>query len=213
MKSMDVLRRLLAALALPYLRLELPGWRRVASFVGLPMGNERIWANSPPRTIRGKYHGYKMPLRMQDWCERLTYVLGRYYELPLELLLRTLLLRGETFIDVGGNIGMVTLMGAAGVGEKGRIYTFEPNPQMVERIREVVALNELSNVTIFPFGLSDTNSDLPLTIVSESSGWATFGKAEMRDPSLTYRTITTKVARADDVLSRGWHLDDRADRK
>jgi FkbM family methyltransferase len=137
---------------------------------------------------------------MQDWCERLTYFLGRYYELPLELLLRALLARGETFIDAGANIGMITLAAAACVGRAGGVHAFEPNPAMVARLRETVVLNTLENVSIHPVGLSDARADLLMTTVSQAGGWGTFGKVAERIPSLTYGSITARVERIDDLL-------------
>jgi len=82
-------RRRIAGLTLPYLRLGLPGWRRLSGLVGLPIGNSALWAEAAPRTIRGKTHGLLMTLHMQDWCERLTYFLGRYYEFAAERLVHS----------------------------------------------------------------------------------------------------------------------------
>lgn len=196
------LRRWAAYLALPWFRHELPGWPRLSSWVGLPIRHQAQWASRPPRTITGKTHGLRMVLHMQDWSERLTYFLGRYYELPVELLIRALARRGETYIDVGGNIGMETLTGAACVGPQGRIHTFEPNPRMAARIREMVALNGLTNVTVHSVGLSDEAADLTLTVVDEANGWSTFARLVEKDATLTYREVSAKVVRADDALPK-----------
>ena len=190
-------RRTFAAVALPYFRHELPGWRRLAAPAGLPVKNTAQWRGLPPRTIRGKTHGLLMTLSMEDWCERLTYFLGRYYEFALERLIQRLLQPGDTFIDVGGNVGMLTLTGAAAVGSEGRVYAFEPNPEMAGRIRQVVELNGLAQVTVFQSGLADRCATLPLTVVAQANGWSTFGLVEHPDRSLTYRTMTATVARGE----------------
>jgi len=193
-------RRRLAGLTLPYFRMELPGWERLSGLIGLPIENGPLWAGATPRTIRGKTHGLLMTLHMQDWCERLTYFLGRYYERPLELLVNALVRPGETFIDVGGNTGMVTLMGAARVGRGGRIYTFEPNPTLAARIAGLVQMNGLEGVVIVQAGLSDVKADLPLTIASESNGWSTFAGVDLSNPALNCQTVIAPVAPADDLL-------------
>ena len=49
---------------------------------------------------------------------------------------------GDTFVDVGGNIGMITLLGSRLVGERGRVHTFEPNPDAgltAQEVRDHVA--------------------------------------------------------------------------
>lgn len=199
-RTMHAIRRGLAWAALPYFRLELPGWRRLSGWVGLPMGNEAQWRDTAPRTIRGKSHGLLMRLHFQDWCDRLTYFLGRYYEVPLELLLRAMIRPGDTFVDVGGNVGMVTLSAAAAVGSRGNVYTFEPHPVMALRIGEAVSLNHLRNVKVFQVGLSDSEAELELTVVSEANGWSTFAPVERRDPALTYQIVKAKVVRGDEPL-------------
>ncbi len=193
-------RRLLAFLTLPYFRFELPGWERLSALIGLPIKNRRLWARASPRTIKGKSHGLLMMLQMQDWSERLTYFLGRYYEVSVELLIDSLLNRGDTFVDVGGNIGMLTLAGAARVEAAGAVYTFEPNPELVERIREVVLANKLEQVKIFALGLSDVETQLPLTVVKESSGWGSLGAVTRDDKYLSYKTVVVPVTRGDTIL-------------
>lgn len=67
-------------LALPYARLELPGWGQLLKKVGV-YRNE-LWEHTLTRTIRGKWHGYLMTLDLSNWSERQTYFLGRFYDLP-----------------------------------------------------------------------------------------------------------------------------------
>ena len=49
-----------------------------------------------------------------------------YYEYPIVRAIRRLLGRGDTFIDVGANIGYMTAIAMGRVGEQGRVYSFEP---------------------------------------------------------------------------------------
>src|SRR5690242_13564500 len=102
---------------LPYSRLELPGWGKLLRLCGAM--NRTGWEGAPVRTIRGKKHGYLMPLDLSNWSERLTYFLGRHHEIFTSLFLEAAVRPGETFIDVGGNIGMITLHAAALVGPAG----------------------------------------------------------------------------------------------
>ena len=193
-------RRALATVALPYLRLQLPGWRRVASGAGLPIRHVAQWADVPPRTIRSKTHRLLMHLEMQDWCERLTYFLGRYYEVAVERLVERLVLPGDTFVDVGANIGMLTLTGASRVGTAGHVYAFEPHPRMASRIRHAIALNGLRNVTVLEYGLADCRAEMPLTVAAQANGWSTLGAVTHPDPSLSYGTIPVNVDAGDNLL-------------
>jgi FkbM family methyltransferase len=189
---------LIARLALPYARLELPGWGKVLRAAGVYRHD--CWDGAPTRVIRGKFHGYRMTLSLQSWSERQTYFLGRYYELDTQAFAITCLRPGDTFIDVGGNIGMMTLLGSRLVSPGGRVHTFEPNPREGERIRRTLDENGIDNVTLHRMGLSDAPAELTLSVITEHSGMATFAPVEGDDAKLVSATHVAKVVRGDDVL-------------
>lgn len=53
---------------------------------------------------------------------------------------------GETAVDVGANIGEVSLLLGRGVGPSGRVYAFEPNPRIYRYLLGNLALNGRANV-------------------------------------------------------------------
>jgi FkbM family methyltransferase len=55
---------------------------------------------------------------------------------------------GMNFYDVGANIGFFSLLAARLVGEKGRVTAFEADPEIASRLREHVARNSFSWVTV-----------------------------------------------------------------
>lgn len=85
------------------------------------------------------------------------YVLGTadYEE---QLWLAAHLNHGDTFYDVGANIGFFTLIAAKIVGPEGRAVAFEPLPANVEQLRRNVALNNFANVTVIAAAISDRES-------------------------------------------------------
>jgi len=191
-----------AYLALPFTRYELPGWGRIARALGIIDRSRRdAWDAAPVKTIRGKSHGYLMELHLSNWSERLTYFLGRYYELPLQELIAATLAPGDRFVDVGGNIGMVTLLGARAVGPDGLVQTFEPNPHCVERLEAVLALNGIGHVEVIPLGLSDRREELALSVVSGVTGVGTFAPLDAAEHDITEQ-LTLQLERGDAVLLR-----------
>jgi FkbM family methyltransferase len=189
---------MLARLALPYARLELPGWGRVLRTAGVY--DDARWQGAPVRTIRGKLHGYRMRLSLESWAERQTYFLGRYFELPTQRFLMACLRPGDTLIDVGGNIGMITLLGARLVGATGRVHTFEPNPQAAAAIREALDDNRIASVTLHYMGLSDAPAELTLSVVTEHLGMGTFASVAGSDAALVSARHTARVMRGDELL-------------
>jgi FkbM family methyltransferase len=91
--------------------------------------------------------------------------------------LRALLKPGDTFIDIGANVGLYTLIAAQRVGEEGHIYAFEPSTKSYQRLVENVRLNQLTNVTCFRLGLSDTVNTLQMTVSLDGyDAWNSFAK-------------------------------------
>jgi len=66
---------------------------------------------------------------------------------PLETeVVRELLSPGDTFVDIGANIGWFTLLASTIVGESGRIHAFEPRPDSSAYLRKSIALNGLERM-------------------------------------------------------------------
>ena len=70
---------------------------------------------------------------------------------------------GAVLLDVGAHIGYFSLKGAAKVGPKGRVVSFEPNPETLVQLRSNVAASQVeSTVTVEPIAASDRDQQLTL---------------------------------------------------
>jgi FkbM family methyltransferase len=141
-----------------------------------------------------------MELDLSNWSERHTYFLGRYYDLATQLTLKTCLRPGDRFIDIGANIGMITLYAAYLVGADGCVEAVEPNPPCCERINRLVQLNGLKNVTVFPYGLADAPGTLTLSVVTAHTGMGTLAPVPEKDQHLISNQIAVPVATGDQLL-------------
>src|SRR5262245_13382224 len=56
--------------------------------------------------------------------------------------------RGDWVIDVGANIGYYTLLFAQKVGQRGRVFAFEPDPENFELLEHNVRQNGYDNVVL-----------------------------------------------------------------
>lgn len=75
------------------------------------------------------------------------------HDAPVVDALRARLRAGDVFLDVGANIGFMTLVGADAVGASGRVYAFEPSPRELPRLRRNVERSGLRQVTVVPVGV------------------------------------------------------------
>jgi FkbM family methyltransferase len=198
---MFAVRRTMLWMALPYIRLELPGWGPVSRAAGIL--NDPQWSHAPTKRITGKLHGFDMNMDLRSWSDRQSFFLKRYYDLPSQLMLKSALREGDRFIDVGANIGMLTLMAARCVGSSGTIESFEPNPVAFGRLKEHVEMNHLSTVKLHQAALADKPGTLELQVVGAHTGAGTLAQIRESDKSAVSMIVPVQVLRGDDVIEAG----------
>ena len=115
------------------------------------------------------------------------------YEDEIGKLIKISLTEGDTAIDIGGNIGLQSLRMSASVGPGGRVFAFEPLNYLQEKFKKNIALNRVSNVTLFPFALSDQQDELDLTINKDQWNQGTFSLSN-KDTGTNKQSIVVKVA-------------------
>lgn len=169
---------LCVALLRPYIYRELPGWGYLYNiFIG-GYGRDSEWVGQPQRWIRGKRHGYEMMLDVGRWSNRVTYFLGRFYDLPTQLVLEAILRPQDSFVDIGANEGMISLLASRLVGKGGQVVSFEPNPQPRAKFQLALDRNGISNIRLFDFALGAKAGVLPLTVPKVNTGEGSFGKLD-----------------------------------
>jgi FkbM family methyltransferase len=87
---------------------------------------------------------------------------NRKYEPHVTAVLKRTLKPGQTFLDIGANIGWHTLTAASLLKENGKIIAVEPNPRNVQLLYHSITINGFRNVRVFPFAASDENRLLQL---------------------------------------------------
>ena len=183
----------------PYIVRELPGWGKLYdNFIGYHSADPR-WREDRPRWIVGKLHGYEIPLDLGYWVNRTTFFLGRYYDLPTQLLIQSVLNKGDTFVDIGANEGMISLLGSRLVGSTGKVISFEPNPKPRTVFQAALDKNQITNVEIFPVGLGDRQDELTLTVPRMNSGEGSFGRPDFASDQVEVMKCTTAVG--DEILA------------
>jgi len=72
---------------------------------------------------------------------------GEWAQAEIDVLLK-LMPVGSTVLDIGANIGTHTLAFADRVGSSGQVIAFEPQPRVIEVLKDNVLRNKLSNVRV-----------------------------------------------------------------
>jgi FkbM family methyltransferase len=133
-----------------------------------------------------------------DAGSRNHFVLGRYYEGFVPLVIRECLSPSDMFVDVGANRGIHT-MGAARYLSSGRVIAIEPNPRTFQILQAHVVINNLPNVQLHNLGMSDAEGKLLLNLFADDapSGCSFIDKGE--NPLLT--AFEVGVQRLDRIVA------------
>lgn len=176
-------------------------WSR---FYGMAAGSlaEKIRAYIFGRLERTKPMPWLHRLRVHihpgnEMC-RAVFVSG-LYEPNSMLALRDFLPRGGTFLDVGANMGLFSLLAARMVGSSGQVFAFEPSSRDFDRLVDNLRLNGLDNVQPFRLALSDTQGRAPLLIAGEPhAGHNTLGRHLVYDGVESVGTEVVATVALDD---------------
>jgi FkbM family methyltransferase len=83
-------------------------------------------------------------------------IFGQEYDPHLSSFLKRVVKPGMTAVDIGANVGFITMLLGELVGKSGRVLAFDPNPENCRLLLLSIAKNGFDHVKLFPFALSDT---------------------------------------------------------
>lgn len=98
---------------------------------------------------------------------------------------------GDVVVDVGANLGIVTLQVASIVGPEGKVISFEPNKHIVDALVKSIEYNSFNNIQIINKALSDQDGIMKLLIPPQG-----FGQAKISDEG----NVTCEVMQLDNFV-------------
>ena len=87
---------------------------------------------------------------------------GEFSEIEFSIM-NKFIEKDDVVFDIGSNIGAFTIPFAKKVGQKGKVYAFEPQSFIYNLLKENVKLNNLKNVNLFKNGVGERKRILKLT--------------------------------------------------
>jgi FkbM family methyltransferase len=113
--------------------------------------------------------GHEILVPIDDYVGRAIYFVGDL-DRKVSRLIAHLVRPGDTVMDVGANLGLVTLQLAALVGSDGLVHAFEPNPAMFELLTQTLERNAARNVRLHTYALGLETGRLPLMFPEGHAG-------------------------------------------
>jgi FkbM family methyltransferase len=121
----------------------------------------------------------------------------RAWEPHIVAVIRRYLKPGNTYVDIGANVGIMTLNAAQVVGKRGKVVAFEPNAKNASMLLRAVTVNGFKNVVLVPVAASDREGVVALSNDSSNSYLIDGGS----------RGELVQTVRADMVLAGEAHVD------
>lgn len=122
-------------------------------------------------TVWARVAGGEILARLDDYVGRTAYYFGDL-DPKVTWICSRLIRPGDTVMDIGANIGVVTVCMANLAGSTGHVHSFEPNPSLVESLRKVILHNHLNNVTLHSIALGRQPGQLELRVPKSNAGGA-----------------------------------------
>lgn len=152
--------------------------------------DKTLWARGPL--------GARLRTPSADYVGRVVFFAGDL-DPKLTWLCRRLVRPGDTVLDIGANIGLITMVLSKLVGQSGAVHAFEPNPNLLALLDETLPANKASNVTLHRCALGAEPAELTLTVPVGNTGAATLAR-NVELEHVAYVT-TVPVRRLVDELS------------
>jgi FkbM family methyltransferase len=120
------------------------------------------------RVVRARRAGLEFELDLSEEIEQWIFVTGWWEKADLKRAASTLE-SGQTVFDVGANVGLFALHAARAVGPTGRVFVFEPNPEVRRRLTRNLQLNRMTNVAVQLVALGDRIGEAKLFLPGPGS--------------------------------------------
>jgi FkbM family methyltransferase len=153
--------------------------------------------------------------RLMSWFDRLEVLvapreqisqalfMSGVYEPCTAWALQRILRRGDTFIDVGANVGLFTMLASRWVGADGHVVSLEPSRREFARLRHHIDHNALTNVHAFQIAAGSRDGNALLHVAdTRHSGLNTIEDRFMYTDVPEAYTEVVPLVRIDDFVLR-----------
>ena len=118
------------------------------------------WLCPKEGEIRISLFGYTFLCDLSEHIQRSIFLFN--YDEDAQRFIRRSLKAGDTFLDIGANVGFYSLLASSIVGENGRVIAVEPNPKTYFKLKGTIEENSIKNILLLNIGLGKERGVLEL---------------------------------------------------
>lgn len=130
-----------------------------------------LLANWKQAEIVSLRSGERIEVPLNDFIGRTIYYFGDF-DPKISWICRRILRPGDTAIDIGANMGVISIAMAGAVGSSGVVHAFEPQPNLAGGLISSAALNNFAHLHVHQIALGEEDGVLELFVPGANSGSA-----------------------------------------
>lgn len=128
--------------------------------------------------LKYKIYGVNLMLNLNKAVDKRLFING--FEKDVIKCFQKIVKEGHTVLDIGANIGIYSLIAGNKVGNKGKVYAFEPANEAYDKLRYHIKLNNLDNIDTIKYGVSNYSGVAEFN-VCEDDAFNSLGDTPMKD--------------------------------
>ncbi len=144
------------------------------------------------------YHGLKLRCQPESHSASRAIYFSGLPDYPEMRFIQDYLKPGDTFIDIGANVGLYTLLALSIVGKTGHVHAFEPNASTAKLFSESIRLNAAQNVTLHQVAVGEQNAN----VAFESTGDNCTAHVDPDQSPTNVDSEQVEIVRLDDYLPK-----------
>ncbi len=148
---------------------------------------------------------YKIIVTPENGCVDKHIWLNSVYEPEILSLIAREIKKGDTFLDIGANIGQHSLFTSHFVGDSGKVISFEPIKKIYGQFRESIDLNGFANITAHNLACGNESKKSEIYLNSGNMGGSSLVCLPEKE-NYSGKEETT-VVRLDDFLPADQRID------
>ncbi|MGI6152816.1 MAG: FkbM family methyltransferase, partial [Christensenellaceae bacterium] len=99
----------------------------------------------------------------EDWKTAALLAKYGHLEIGTEKFIQRFVKKGMTVVDIGANLGVMSILMAQNIGDSGKLYSFEPSPKVFEIMQNNLALNGFEgaeNIVLLNKAVADREGEI-----------------------------------------------------
>jgi FkbM family methyltransferase len=153
----------------------------------------------PKQPVQKRIYGIMFEFDF-SYDSRIHHMYSGIFEMREVEIIKKMLYPGDTFIDVGANIGYLSVIGAGRVGKNGQVHSFEPVPEYYQRLKKMALMNPDYKIIINQWALGETEGVAQIDITGHDNiGFNTLVPGFMK-PEDRKQSVNVPVRRLDKYI-------------